>query len=171
MKIMIILCQLNMLRVELNYNKNLYVIFLITRFVTDKKENMNQNMLIVTDSWRNTRTFKMIPVNKECPYNECIFDPANKVLAIVSKEHKENVHMLPVLDSFGRVNRDLPRTLREQGLEYKQERLMMDTYYEYFIRDKEEIQNFVNTFGVNSSSYSFQDILETSFSIKEEQES
>ena len=47
---------------------------------------MNNSMMIITSSWGQQKTFKMIPMTLECPYNEAIYDPQAGVLALISKE-------------------------------------------------------------------------------------
>ena len=57
-------------------------------------------MMLVTSSWGNNKTFKMIPVTPESVYNEAIFDLDSKVLALISKEKKESMHMVAKLNDM-----------------------------------------------------------------------
>ena len=107
------------------------------------------SMLLITSSWGPAKTFKMIPVTKDCPYNECIFDVNTKVLAINSKESKESFHMLPKLNEMGDVAR-LKIGKKENGKDYAEERKALVTFYEYYIEDKQEIENFISMFAVNT---------------------
>jgi hypothetical protein len=122
---------------------------------------MNKSMLLITSAWGNTKTFKLIPITKDCPYNEGIFDADNKVLAIVSKEKKESLHMLAKLNEFGD-----PLTLkmgrRANGKEYAEERKNLETFYEYYVEDKTEIVNFINMFASNSDTFDFNKYFTTS---------
>lgn len=120
---------------------------------------MNNSMLLITSSWGAAKTFKMIPVNLDCPYNECIFDVQTKVLAIVSKESKESLHMLPKLNDQGDVQR-LKIGKKDNGKDYAEERKLLETFYEYYIEDKAEIVDFINMFGVNASSFNFQQYID-----------
>ena len=52
---------------------------------------MNKTMMLVTSTWDREKTFKLIPVSPDSPYNEGIFDPENKVLAVISKEKKQTL--------------------------------------------------------------------------------
>jgi hypothetical protein len=52
---------------------------------------MNKSMMLITSAWGSKKTFKLIPISPECPYNEAIFDVDNKVLAVISKQKKEFV--------------------------------------------------------------------------------
>jgi len=104
-------------------------------------------MMLITSSWEGQRTFKMMPLLQNCLYNECIYDPTRKVLAIISKEYKNNLQLISSLDDFGAATG-------------KKERVMMDTYYEYFIENKDEIIMFINKLCINSDTYNYKRILE-----------
>jgi hypothetical protein len=116
---------------------------------------MKNSMRLITSSWGPAKTFKMIPTTKECPYNECIFDVNTKVLAIISKESKESLHMLPKLTEVGDVMR-LKIGKKENGKDYAEERKALVTFYEYYIEDKDEIIDFVTRTGENAESFDFQ---------------
>ena len=45
---------------------------------------MEKNMMLVSGNWGPYETFKLIPVNTDCPYVEAIFDPSGKILAVIS---------------------------------------------------------------------------------------
>ena len=113
----------------------------------------NKTMILITSSWEDKKTFKMIPVNDRCLYNECIFDPVECILAIVSKEYKKNLHMIPQLTTDGQVK-------------VGKERIKLDTYYEYFIEEKEEIVDFIKSMADNDFTYNYKDILESAFKNK-----
>ena len=75
------------------------------------------NMYVVKSSWNEGETFRLIPVTDDCPYVECIFDPATKVFVIISKLSKTTLHMLPKLDENGdpsalKTNRANGRTVK-----------------------------------------------------------
>ena len=111
---------------------------------------MKNSMRLITSSWGPAKTFKMIPISKECPYNECIFDVQTKVLAIVSKESKESLHMLPKLTDTGDVMR-LKIGKKENGKDYAEERKALVTFYEYYIENVDEIVDFVMTVAENTN--------------------
>lgn len=120
---------------------------------------MNQSMRLITSSWGPARTFKMIPVTKECPYNEVIFDVNTKVLAIVSKESKESFHMLPKLNEVGDIQR-LKIGKKDNGKDYAEERKALVTFYEYYIEQKEEIVDFIKSIAENAESFDFQQYID-----------
>ena len=43
------------------------------------------NMLLIKSNWNDGETFRMIPLTIDCPYVECIYDPKQKVLVLISK--------------------------------------------------------------------------------------
>jgi hypothetical protein len=105
-----------------------------------------QNMLVYSTDWYGRRTFRMLPVTEECPFNEVIFDPSTKVLAVISKEFKEKPHMFPKLNVTGK-----PLYSTDPNNAYVEERIVMDTYYEYYLDDMQDIRAFVNRFAINSN--------------------
>lgn len=117
------------------------------------------NMLLVTSSWGPAKTFKMIPITKDCPFNEVIFDVQTKTLAIISKESKESFHMLPKLTDTGDVMR-LKIGKKENGKDYAEERKSLATFYEYYITERDEIESFVKHFGVNSDLYDYKQYMD-----------
>lgn len=108
---------------------------------------MKQSMMIYASDWNGKETFKMLPVDVDCPYNEVIYDPENKVLAIISKEFKEKPQLFPKMTPKGDLI--VKRTDNPEKKPYVEERLMMDTYYEYYIKDSEDIKSFIQHFAGN----------------------
>ncbi len=120
---------------------------------------MKNSMRLITSSWGPAKTFKMIPVTKDCPYNEVIFDVQQKVLAIISKESKESLHMLPKLNEVGDVSR-LKIGKKENGKDYAEERKALVTFYEYYIENKAEIVDFIKDLAKNAESFEFQQYID-----------
>ena len=121
-----------------------------------------KSMMLITSSWGTKKTFKMIPVTTTSPYNEVIFDPEDKVLAIIGRDKKETFHMMAKLNEFGD-----PQVMkigrRSNGKDYAEERKVLETFYEYFISDENEIRQFIEMFAVNSDTYSNMNILNEAF--------
>jgi hypothetical protein len=120
---------------------------------------MNNSMMLVTGSWGNNKTFKMIPVTNDCPFNEAIFDRDGKVLALVGKEKKQSFHMLPKVTELGDVQ-TLKIGKRANGKDYAEERKTIETYYEYYIENPEEIEQIVKGFAVNADKFDFKQYME-----------
>ena len=120
---------------------------------------MTKSMMLVTGTWGNGKTFKMIPVTPDCPYNEAIYDREGKVLALIGKEKKQSMHMLAKLNEFGDVQR-LKIGKRENGKDYAEERKTVETYYEYYIEHPEEVVNVVNALAFNADTFDFNQYME-----------
>jgi len=120
---------------------------------------MNNSMMLITSSWGQFKTFKMIPTDINCPYSECIFDVQSKVLAIIGRISKESLHMLPKLTDQGDVTY-LKIGKRENGKPYAEERRMLTTLYEYYIEDVADIKTFVNKFAENSDTFNVQQYID-----------
>ena len=43
---------------------------------------VGQNMMLVNSSFRNAKSFTMIPVSIDSPYVEAMFDPTSGILAV-----------------------------------------------------------------------------------------
>ncbi len=123
---------------------------------------MTPSMFLISSSWAGSPTFKLIPVSQDCPYNEVIFDPASQALAIVSKEKKTTLHMLPKLTDTGDVMR-IKVQKRENGKDYAETRVNMETFYEYFIEEKAEILHFISSFAANADNFDYVSIVESAF--------
>ena len=101
-------------------------------------------------------TFKMLPTTQDCPYNEVLFDPQSKILAIVGKEKKQAYRMLPKLNDKGK-----QIVVTERGMPVEvQERKLMENFYEYYLEDLEDIKAFVNSFAVNAKTFDWTSFLE-----------
>jgi hypothetical protein len=113
---------------------------------------MTKTMMLITGNWGQKKTFKMIPVTTDCAYNEAIYDIEAKVLALVSKEKKQSMHMVAKLDDFGDV-KPMKVGRRTNGKDYAEERKTLETYYEYYLDNVDEIKAFINMIAVNSDSF------------------
>lgn len=118
--------------------------------------------MLVTGSWGNNKTFKLIPVTLDCPYNEAIFDRDSKVLALIGKEKKQSMHMVAKLDDNGDVKR-MKIGRRDNGKDYAEERKTLETYYEYYIENPEEIRELINEFAVNFDTFDYNQYLEQAY--------
>ena len=122
-------------------------------------------MILITSSWGSKKTFKMIPAVADCAYAEAIFDPDSAVLALIGKDKKAVYHMLPRLDENGDPALAKRKKDTDNPNPYAQQRLAIDTYYEYFIQEENEIIDFVNAYAVNKD-FDFSSYITTAFSEK-----
>jgi len=115
-------------------------------------------MRLITSTWGNSKTFKLIPVSPDCVFNEGIYDPDSKVLALIGKEKKETLQMLPKLNEFGDLE-SLKIGKRPNGKDYKEERKTLETFYEYYIEEESEIVDFIASVAENYDSFRYKQYL------------
>ena len=116
-------------------------------------------MMLTHSQWKESKTFKMIPVTEDCPYLECIYDKDVNVLAVVSTLSKDTFHMVPKLDANG--DPEMRKTPGRDGLPYKQERRTLETYNEYYLENQQDIEYFINRFAVNAEDFDYKQYLTT----------
>lgn len=104
-------------------------------------------MMLVQSSWNKQQTFRMVPINKDCPYVECICDPDTKVFVIISTITKNSFHMVPKLDDYGK-----PITGNKGP---KQEKRQATTFQEYYLEDVDSIISIVKHFAQNEKTFKF----------------
>jgi len=110
---------------------------------------MQKSMMLIRSTWNQGKTFRLIPIHLECPYNEAIYDPEQKILAVISKECKETFQMVPKFDDKGDVLQ--AKRVRDNGKNYAEERRALDTWYEYYLENADDIKAFVEWFAGNES--------------------
>ena len=113
---------------------------------------MKNTMMIVQATWNETQTFRLIPIADECPYVECIFDPATKVFVIISKIRKQSLHMLPKLNELGD---PVPCKQRMNGRTFKEERNKIEVFQEFYVEDNIAIEDLIQHFAVNAKSFDY----------------
>ena len=116
-------------------------------------------MMLITGTWGAKKTFKMIPVTVDSPYNEAIFDLDNKVLALIGKDKKQSMHMVPKLDDFGDL-KPMKVGRRSNGKDYQEERKTLETYYEYYLDTPDDIKAVINLLAINADSFDYAQFLE-----------
>ena len=115
---------------------------------------IGKNMLLVSSAFRGAQSFNLVPATPECPYVEAMYDPSSGILAVISKVMKQSYHMIPKLDDNGDPLR-VKGTPREGGKTVREERRLVDTFSEFYLTDKQEINDFINMFAVNAESFDF----------------
>ena len=115
---------------------------------------IGKNMLLVSSAFRGAKSFNLVPATPECPYVEAMYDPSSGILAVISKVMKQSYHMIPKLDDNGDPLR-VKGSPREGGKTVREERRLVDTFSEFYITDKQEINDFINIFAVNAESFDF----------------
>ena len=96
------------------------------------------------------KTFKMMPISNDAPFIECIFNNDHNVLAVIGKDKKQSLQMVPKLNDNGE------QDLVKQTGHAKKHRITLETYYEYYITEADEIIEFVNAFAINAEKFDYQ---------------
>ena len=115
---------------------------------------IGQNMMLVNSAFRNAKSFTMIPVSNDSPYVEAMFDPSSGILAVISKVMKQSYHMVPKLDDTGQPER-LKTPNPQTGKTHKEERRLVDTFSEFYLNDKQDIETFIHMFAVNADTFNY----------------
>ena len=117
---------------------------------------IGKNMLLVNSTFRNAKSFTLIPVSNDSPYTEAMFDPTSGILAVISKVMKQSYHMVPKLDDNGEPMR-LKTPNPQTGKTVKEERRLVDTFSEFYLTDRADIDIFINMFAVNADNFKYDD--------------
>jgi hypothetical protein len=117
-------------------------------------QTIGQNMMLVTSSFRNAKSFTMIPVSNDSPYVEAMYDPASGILAVISKVMKQSYHMVAKLDEDGQPIR-LKTPNPQSGKTVKEERRLVDTFSEFYLADALDIEQFIHLFAINASTFDY----------------
>ena len=121
---------------------------------------VGQNMMLVNSAFRNVKSFTMIPVSLDSPYTEAMYDPASGILAVISKVMKQSYHMVPKLDDDGNpIGLKVPN--KQTGKTVKEERRLVDTFSEFYLSDKTDIETFIHMFAVNASEFDYNQFMQT----------
>ena len=120
-----------------------------------------KNMLLISTVWRMKKTFKLIPIGRECPYVECIFDPESQMLAVILDKVKQSYHMVPKLDDNG--DHVPTKKPRPGGESIKEERRLVDTYGEVYIGDIKDIQQLVELFAINAEVFDYMQYIDQNY--------
>lgn len=122
------------------------------------KKPIGQNMMLVSSSFRGVKSFNMIAVTEDCPYVEAMFDPASGIIVVISKNKKQTFTMLPRLNENGEQQK-LKFPNKETGKVIKEQRVMVETFSEFYITEKEDIENFIEIFAINAGSFDYKDFM------------
>jgi hypothetical protein len=115
---------------------------------------IGQNMMLVTSSFRNAKSFTLIPVSNDSPYVEAMYDPASGILAVISKVMKQSYHMVAKLDEEGQPMK-LKNPNPQTGKTVKEERRLVDTFSEFYLSDALDIEQFIHLFAINAATFDY----------------
>lgn len=111
------------------------------------------NMLLIQSIWNEGETFKLIPLTKDCPYIEGIYDPSSHVLVMISHVSMTKLHMLPKLDDNG--DPAPLKSVRANGRTVKEERRSIETFQEFYIDNPKAIDDIIDIFAVNKDKFDY----------------
>jgi len=128
-------------------------------------KNMTPNspeatMLLITSTWDSKKTFKLMPV-KSGLFVEGIYDLDSKVLVMITTVKKDSFHMVPHLNVDGDPTK-ASKGPRPNGKTYQEERRQLETFQEYYITEKAEIENFIKMVAVNQDSFNWKEFTDKS---------
>jgi hypothetical protein len=116
-----------------------------------------KTMMLITSTWGENKTFRLIPIENNCPFVEAIYDPEGGVLVLISNVKKQSLHMLAKLDEQGD-----PVKLKKPRANFKpypEERKTIETFQEYYVAEKSEIKEIINMFAINADSFDYSSTL------------
>ena len=116
--------------------------------------SIGKNMMLVNSSFRGAKSFNLIPVSKDAPYIEAMFDPSSGILACIGVNSKQSFHMVPRLNDEGQPMR-LKVPNKTTGKTVKEQRVSQQTYSEYYIGEKNDIDNFINIYAINADTFDY----------------
>ena len=116
--------------------------------------SIGKNMMLVNSSFRGAKSFNLIPVSKDAPYIEAMFDPSSGILACIGVNSKQSFHMVPRLNDEGQPMR-LKVPNKTTGKTVKEQRVSQQTYSEYYIAEKNDIDNFINICAINADTFDY----------------
>lgn len=118
------------------------------------------NMLLTSSIWNNKPSFRLMPVTQSCLFTEGIYDIDSKVLVMISNVKKDTFHMVPKIDDNG--DPMMTKAPRANGSRYKEERRQLETFQEYYITEKKEIDAFIKMVAINAGDFDFSQYLDKS---------
>ena len=116
------------------------------------------SMLLVTGNYGPTVTFKLMPVSLDSPYIEAIFNPMAKVLAIIGTRKKDVFHMIERLDENGDPKMRKAKITKDEP--HQKQRVSVESYSEYYLTERDEIDDFITNIAVNHDSFDYKKYLD-----------
>lgn len=102
-------------------------------------------MRAYSSTWNEKPSFKLMPFTNDCLFIEGLFDTETQTLVLFTKEKKQSLHLIPKLNDEG----DVVPTAKRKGKAYKEQRITLDTYMEYYVTDKKEICEVIDSLIMN----------------------
>lgn len=119
------------------------------------------SLMAVHSTWGQKQTFRLIPVTNDAVYSEGIYDPDSKVLILMTREIKQQFHMVTKLDDNGFPVPMKTGKAHSDGSVNKKERKQIETYNEHYIVNVGDIELFMSSFVFNKE-FDYKQFLQTS---------
>jgi hypothetical protein len=91
-----------------------------------------KSMMVYASAFAGAPTFRLLPLTEACPFNEAVYDPEKRVLALILKDQKEMVQ-----------GSDLPSLLGHEPP------AVLNEYYEHYLEEAADIRKFLSEIAVN----------------------
>jgi len=119
------------------------------------------SLMAVHSTWGQKPTFRLIPITNDAVYSEGIYDPDSKVLILMTRETKQQFHMVQKLDDNGfpipmKIGKSHP-----DGSVNKKERKQVETYTEHYLVNVGDIDLFMSSFVFNKE-FNYKQFIEAS---------
>ena len=115
-------------------------------------------MRLTTSPWQGMNSFSLMPISNDCPYVEALYNPMAKTLAIIGKTKKDSFHMVPRMDDNGKAQ--MIKNATDPQKPFKMQRIEQESYTEYYISVREEVEAFIKEFATNHEDYDYKTILD-----------
>lgn len=125
------------------------------------------SMLLITSTWADKPTFKLMPITSSSLFVEGIYDIDSKVLVMITTVKKDSFHMVPHLNIDGDPTK-ASKGPRPNGKTYQEERRQLETFQEYYITEKKEIEEFIALVAKNHKDFDYSKYTTTKSSVIEE---
>ena len=110
-------------------------------------------MNLITTYWGDNKTFKMMPIARDCPYLEVIYDPTTDLLVVMTTGRKDKLEMLPRIDDDG--NQIAAKKPKQNGKPWKEIRIRMTVPQEFWLTERDEQIAFIEMFAANADMFDY----------------
>ena len=115
--------------------------------MTNQKNMILVNTTDVAQDGRPTgKTFRLLPLNAECPYQIAHYSTESGSLLLITKEKKSDPRTIPALTDTGEYKKN-------KAGQHIVERRMMEDFTEFGISDPESIKLFIEATCINGDRY------------------
>jgi transcriptional regulator of acetoin/glycerol metabolism len=112
-----------------------------------------KNMMLLTTYWGENKTFKLMPVNNDCPYMEVIYDTTTDMLVVITNNTKQNLQMVPKIDDDGNVI--AAKKPKNNGKPFKEKQVLIEMPQEFYFIERAEQEEFIKQYAVNATKFDY----------------